>query len=165
MDSMIKDIFKLLGSNYVMHKTKSSAHMKRDNIFWEHYRSNSSNTLSPTTFDDRNNGIVKKVPKPQCLLKVLIIEGFLIFNHPILLDLFNMKFHLHVPYETCYERRKQRRYDPPDVPMYFEMIVWNFYERHLREFKDREEVIFLNGVTSADKCFEYVKQRIWNDVL
>lgn len=168
MDLMMRDIFQLLGSNYVLHKTKSSSiHLKRDNIFWEHYRSNSNNSLSPTTFEDFNNefGIIKKVAKPNIMLNILLIEGFLIFNHTILLDLFNVKFHLHVPYEFCYDRRINRNYEPPDVPYYFEMVVWPFYERHLREFKDREEIIFLNGAISPKKCFEYVRHRMWNDLL
>lgn len=168
MDLMMRDIFQLLGSNYVLHKTKSSSiHLKRDNMFWKHYRSNSNNSLSPTTFEDFNNefGIIKKVAKPNIMLNILLIEGFLIFNHIILLDLFNVKFHLHVPYEICYDRRMNRNYEPPDVPYYFEMAVWPFYERHLREFKNREEIIFLNGAISPEKCFEYVKHRMGNDLL
>lgn len=165
---MLQDIFQILGSDYILNKTKSSSfHLKRDNIFWDHYRSNANNSLSPTTFKDFNceHGILNKVAKPNKLLNILIIEGFLIFSHTILLDLFNIKFHLHVPYEICYERRKKRQYEPPDVPLYFEMVVWPYYERHLREFKHREEIIFLNGDTLPDKCFEYVKRRIWNDVV
>lgn len=122
MDKMLKDIFNILNSKFILHETKSVAnHFESDNIFWDHYRSH----LSPHSQDklNRDHGILNKVAKPNVLLNVMIIEGFLVFNHAILLDLCNIKFHLHVPYEICYERRQQRCYDPPDVPLYFEVSL------------------------------------------
>lgn len=34
--------------------------------------------------------------------------------------------------EECWARRSIRTYDPPDVPGYFEQVVWPEYERHLQ---------------------------------
>lgn len=36
------------------------------------------------------------------------------------------------------------------------MIVWPYYEKHLREFKDRSEVLFLNGEIPPEKCLQFV---------
>lgn len=159
MDKMLKDIFEILNSRFILHQTKSvTNHFQSDNIFWDHYRSH-------LTEDKLNNhGILNKIVKSNVLLNILIIEGFLVFNHAILLDLCNLKFHLHVPYEVCYERRQKRMYDPPDVPLYFEMAVWPSYEQHLKEIHNRDEIIFLNGETPPEKSHEYVKQRIWSDL-
>ncbi|GAB0097874.1 uncharacterized protein DMENIID0001_135530 [Sergentomyia squamirostris] len=89
-------------------------------------------------------------------LNVLIIEGFLIFNHPLLVELCNPKFHLHVPYEVGFARRRTRTYDPPDCPGYFESCVWPMYEKHFHELKDRTDIRLLNGAMAAEKCLEYV---------
>lgn len=92
--------------------------------------------------------------KPQ-RINILIIEGFLIFNHPQLLQLTQVKFHIHLPYEKSFARRQARVYDPPDVPGYFEMIVWPMYERHFREFRDCEDIIMLNGEIPAERLLKY----------
>lgn len=86
----------------------------------------------------------------------LILEGFLLFNQPEILDLCQLKYHLHIPYEKCWARRSARTYDPPDVVGYFEMVVWPMYEKHLREFKDREDIAKVNGDLSPERLLKYV---------
>lgn len=93
-------------------------------------------------------------------LNILILEGFLIFNSHYTLDLCDVKFHLHLPYEKCYQRRQNRVYEPADVIGYFEMCVWPMYEQHFNEFIDRNDVIKLNGDVSEEKIFQYVINRI-----
>lgn len=51
----------------------------------------------------------------QNVINILILEGFTIFASPFILELCNMKVHMHLPYEKCYERRKLRTYDPPGI--------------------------------------------------
>lgn len=36
------------------------------------------------------------------------------------------------------------------------MTVWPMYEHHFKEFKDREDVMILNGEISTEKCLNYV---------
>lgn len=93
-------------------------------------------------------------------LNILIIEGFLIFNQPELLQLCQLKFHFHLPYEKCFARRELRTYDPPDVTGYFEMCVWPYYEKNFAEFRERKDLIILNGEMCKEKIFKYVLQRI-----
>ncbi|XP_037928802.1 nicotinamide riboside kinase 1 [Teleopsis dalmanni] len=93
-------------------------------------------------------------------INILILEGFMIFNQPELLTLCNLKFHFHLPYEKCYERRRKRTYDPPDVTGYFEMCVWPYYEKNFAAFRDRKDIICLNGEISKERIFKYVLERI-----
>lgn len=94
------------------------------------------------------------------VVNFLIIEGFLLFNQPEILDICQLKYHVHIPYEKCWARRSVRTYDPPDVVGYFEMIVWPMYEKHLGEFKDREDVAKINGDLSPDRLLKYILNNI-----
>jgi hypothetical protein len=44
------------------------------------------------------------------------------------------------------------------------MVVWPAYEKHLREFKDREDVMFLNGDALPEKCFQFVLKSIIDEL-
>ncbi|XP_020807236.1 uncharacterized protein LOC110183328 [Drosophila serrata] len=90
----------------------------------------------------------------------LLVEGFMIFNQPELLALCNLKYHFHLPYEKCFERRSKRTYDPPDVTGYFELCVWPHYEKNFSEYRDCKDITFLNGEIAKDKIFKFVLQRI-----
>lgn len=47
---------------------------------------------------------------------------------------------------------------------YFEMIVWPEYEKHLKSFKDREDVVFLNGEATPEKCFQFVLKSLLEEL-
>lgn len=116
-DRMINDIMKILGKKFTLYSTKiNSIHMDSDNLFARHYTTNcsASRGYNDLMINDHDSVTFKHI-KHNNVLNILIIEGFLVFNHPVTLDLCNVKFHLHVPYEVCCERRKSRVYDPPDV--------------------------------------------------
>jgi nicotinamide/nicotinate riboside kinase len=125
MDKMIADIMEVLGKKFYLYRTRSSALMTcahQENLFNLHYVVNqaftrtSSRGTDGTMFFNDDHCNFKKIVKHNNLLNILILEGFLIFNHAVTFDLCNIKYHLHVPYEVCYSRRKKRCYDPPDVP-------------------------------------------------
>lgn len=166
-DRMVDDIMKTVGKKFVLYNTQSrSLHVDHENLFAHHFATGYNSTLSYNgqlmmNDDERLN--IKHV-KHNFLLNILIIEGFLIFNHPVTFDICNIKFHLHVPYETSFERRKRRVYDPPDVLGYFEMIVWPEYEKNLQHFKHRKDVKFLNGQASPEKCFNFVLDSLINEL-
>lgn len=80
------------------------------------------------------------------VINILIVEGFTIFANQFILELCNLKVHMHLPYEKCFERRKKRVYDPADVIGYFEMCVWPEYEKYFRDrIKERKDIRLLNG--------------------
>lgn len=89
-------------------------------------------------------------------VNIMIIDGFLIFNHGVLNRLCQLKFHIHLPYEKCYERRTQRKYDPPDCLGYFEICVWPMYEQHFDVIKSKDDLLLLNGETSRELLFQHV---------
>lgn len=157
MERMSNDIMKILGNDFCLYNTLSSAtsNNEHENLFSNHFANSSMRNFNGDLMIDENHMNYKHV-KHNNILNILIIEGFLIFNHSVTLDICNLKFHLHLPYELCYKRRKNRLYDPPDVPCYFEMVVWPEYEKHLREFKDKKDVIFLNGEVSPEKILDFV---------
>lgn len=165
-DRMITDIMKILGKKFTIYNTRSTlTHMDNENLFANHYAANySSLSYNNDLMKSDDDSAKFKHIKHNNVLNILIIEGFLILNHPVTLDLCNVKFHLHVPYEICYERRKSRVYQPPDVLGYFEMIVWPEYEKHLKSFKDREDVVFLNGEATPEKCFQYVLKSLLEEL-
>lgn len=102
--------------------------------------------------------------KPNTIVNIMIIDGFLLFNHSVLNRLCQLKFHIHLPYEKCYERRIQRTYDPPDVLGYFELCVWPMYEQNFNEIKDKKDIMLLNGETSKEKIFQHVLDCIKNTI-
>jgi len=126
MDRMTSDIMQIVGKKFVLYNTRSSSllsTLEHDNLFAHHY-AGSHHQIKPRTFDDVSNGDLisdddqynfKKIIKHNNVLNILIIEGFLILNHPVTMDLCNVKYHLHIPYEVCYARRQARTYEPPDV--------------------------------------------------
>lgn len=87
---------------------------------------------------------------------ILIVEGFILFNHTVSSDLCDIKFHLHLPYEKCWERRQKRVYVPADVVGYFEACVWPYYEKYFKETRENQEVIKLNGELAREKILNFV---------
>lgn len=94
--------------------------------------------------------------EPVTTVNIMIIDGFLIFNHGVLNRLCQLKFHIHLPYEKCYERRLKRTYDPPDCLGYFEICVWPMYEQNFNEIKNKDDILLLNGEIGKDKLFQHV---------
>ncbi|XP_026463127.1 nicotinamide riboside kinase 1 [Ctenocephalides felis] len=78
-------------------------------------------------------------------VNILIIEGFLILNHKEVRDICDLKFYLDLNKEQCYDRRKDRVYDPPDVPGYFDQAVWSGHLRNKSEVL-QYDVEFLDGM-------------------
>lgn len=79
-------------------------------------------------------------------VQLLIIEGFSIFNFPPVDELCHLKYYLVLDKDTCRLRRDQRTYDPPDVPRYFEQIVWPEYQKYYNEIKQLKNIKVLNGL-------------------
>lgn len=109
-----------------------------------------------TELDKRFIFYSKNTNMDLTILNIMIIDGFLIFNHSIMNRLCQLKFHIHLPYEKCYERRLKRTYNPPDCLGYFELCVWPMYERNFEQIRAKDDIILLNGDTSKEKIFKHV---------
>uniref|UniRef100_A0A3B5LTU1 Uncharacterized protein n=1 Tax=Xiphophorus couchianus TaxID=32473 RepID=A0A3B5LTU1_9TELE len=86
----------------------------------------------------RRRGLIAKDASTDDELYVLIVEGFLIFNHRYkmpLNEMFDMRYFLEIPYDICKKRRSMRVYAPPDPPNYFDGYVWPMYIQNRKEME------------------------------
>lgn len=92
--------------------------------------------------------------------KVMIIEGFLLYNYKPIADLCDKKYFINIDKQVCWDRRKNRVYSPPDVPGYFDKVVWPEYLRHKQKLSSdkslNETLTFLDGRKSIDQLFDDV---------
>ncbi|GLV44964.1 uncharacterized protein CBL_14464 [Carabus blaptoides fortunei] len=78
-------------------------------------------------------------------IKILLIEGFSIFNYQPIDELCHFKFYMCLCYDTCFARRSKRTYDPADVPGYFEKCVWPEHVRSLQEVqRNSKNVVYIS---------------------
>ena len=94
-------------------------------------------------------------------VKILIIEGFLIFNDKILADLCEMKYFLTLDRHECWARRSARTYNPPDVPGYFDLCVWPEYVKHRDQvFEEVHNIDIIDGTKSRSIILNHVLKHI-----
>ncbi|KAG8190654.1 hypothetical protein JTE90_001264 [Oedothorax gibbosus] len=83
---------------------------------------------------------------------LLIVEGHIIFNHPELRKIFHKMYFLTLNRTECARRRSFRVYNPPDIPGYFDMVVWPMYELNLKDVRDNfPNLLFLDGADDRKK--------------
>ncbi|EZA60537.1 hypothetical protein DMN91_009587 [Ooceraea biroi] len=96
--------------------------------------------------------------------KILILDGFLLFKHKAITDLCDRKYFLTLTKEQCWERRKDRTYEPPDVPGYFDKVVWPEYVKYQNEIARNNElcetVTFIDGSKHIEDMYEMVSTEI-----
>lgn len=109
-----------------------------------------------------------KSPKPLKEIngdvKILIVEGYLIFNYEPLLNLCHLKFNVNLSYELCRERRESRIYPFKSPPNYFDEFIWPLYQIHLAEYADRKDIMFLEGDTNKTELFNQVLEHIFSNL-
>ena len=97
--------------------------------------------------------------------KLVILDGILIFNHPELLKVCDLKFFMTLDHKTCSERRSMRSYDPPDIPGYFEKIVYPYYVKNLEAMKmldTNNDIIYLDGANDILENFKSIMIKCTN---
>lgn len=91
--------------------------------------------------------------------RLLIIDGFLIFNYPPLAELCNLKYFISLSYSQCLARRLKRCYELPDPPGYFHNCVWPMFRLHLKEMQEQpysKEIKYLDGNNCLEDNFDHI---------
>lgn len=91
---------------------------------------------------------------------ILILEGFLLLNDQALSSLCDLRYYITLTREQCWARRQVRAYDPPDVPGYFDLVVWPEYEKHRDQILDKSNIKFVEGTTKPDITLHTVAAEI-----
>ncbi|CAH1998583.1 unnamed protein product [Acanthoscelides obtectus] len=136
LEQMHKDVLSYIGNS----KSLKNG-VKRDSL-------NKMNMKHVQTF------IHKRVSEVK--IKIIIVEGFCLFNYKPLEDLCDVKYYFLLDKEECFKRRIMRVYDPPDCPGYFEQCVWPEHEKHLAAVRDAvKDVVYLdqNSQNVVEKIF------------
>ncbi|RXG56922.1 Nicotinamide riboside kinase 2 [Armadillidium vulgare] len=92
--------------------------------------------------------------------KILLIDGFIIYDDQRLKEMCDLKFFLTLPKEECFARRQNREYDPPDPPGYFDACVWPMYERHLEKVRQIPNIHIFDGTGKMDNILLCVLKKI-----
>lgn len=91
---------------------------------------------------------------------LLILEGFLLLNDHVLSNLCDLQYYLTLTKEQCWERRRVRTYDPPDIPDYFDLVVWPEYEKHRDQILGQRNIKFIEGIVEP----EILKTSVADDI-
>lgn len=124
---------------------------------------------NPVKFARSHGVLLSSAPEesnPDEQTHILIVEGFLLYNYPPMLDVFDKSFYITIPYEECKRRRSTRQYTVPDPPGLFDGHVWPMYLKHRREMESSGlHIECLDGLRSKEEIYTQVYESIQNNLL
>ncbi|XP_054467373.1 nicotinamide riboside kinase 1 [Anoplopoma fimbria] len=107
----------------------------------------------------------RTTPSVEEEVYVLIVEGFLIFNHRPLNELFYKRYFMEIPYDVCKRRRSSRVYTPPDPPGYFDGHVWPMYLKNRREMENMGSgFLFQDGLKPKEELLADVYENVCQEI-
>jgi len=80
---------------------------------------------------------------------VTLVDGITLLDDAEILAASHLRFFVTLDKAECYGRRSRRSYDPPDVPGYFERVVWPEYEAYRRRCQKIARLVILDGAQTV----------------
>lgn len=96
---------------------------------------------------------------------ILILDGITIFNDKPTSLLCDVRYFCPLDRDECLARRNKRAYDPPDVPGYFEQVVWPQYLVNLSGVErlhpmEKNEIRYLDGTLSVEERTKIIASEV-----
>lgn len=151
MEKMVDDVNVILNTTRPLSCSLSSASVPKD---WER--------VNAAALKMRNRPAPSS-RKCSAYMPVLLLDGYLLFNHADIPPLCDLLYFITLPKDECWERRKTRVYASqcPDVKLYFELCVWPKYKEHFQQMIELiSNICFKNGCTDPDTLYDNVFEDI-----
>ncbi|XP_071394614.1 nicotinamide riboside kinase 1 isoform X1 [Centroberyx affinis] len=119
----------------------------------------------PESFLAERGLTAERTAAPEDKVFVLIVEGFLIFNHRPLNELMDKRYFMEIPYDVCKERRCSRVYTPHDPPGYFDGHVWPMYLKNRQQMESMVSgIVLLDGLESKEELLAAVYKDVSREI-
>jgi len=96
---------------------------------------------------------------------ITLLEGHILFNHPPLRSLCDLKFFLTLDEEECRRRRLERVYDPPNPPGFFDAAVWPAYLKRLEEVRQSNPPGTITFIDAKTTPLEQIFYQVLSEIL
>lgn len=170
-----------IGQDDYFHPIDSPHHVKCDSL--NHINWELMSALDMKSMKSDINMIISQDPSSNCLpskakrsvksqnslntqcRNILILEGFLILNDHEITAICDLCYFITLTREECWSRRSKRTYDPPDIPGYFDLVVWPQYVKSRDEVLANPKVKVLDGIVAIDLLQKDVFSAIENQLM
>jgi nicotinamide/nicotinate riboside kinase len=107
---------------------------------------------NPKSLDDVK--LAEAIDQALVDYQFVIVDGNMLTEFPHIVEKLAKIIFVTLDKHGCLKRRVHRiDYDPPDVPGYFDQIVWPAYEQHVARVQPDNKCVFVDGSVQLDDAF------------